>query len=664
MLTSQISLFSNLEPLQDGIIYSRDASTEEIKQFIQRWSVAKEFALDIETYGREENDPLDPWKGRIRTIQIGLKSGECLIADLGGWDDDRDAFTGRLEKLGFFQELKRSIQSKFKWLVGHNLVFDLQWLIHTYGYKPWRCADTMILSQLYWAGIEPYRHSLKAVCERLGIGIDKEQQRSDWGFELTNEQLNYAGNDVKVLFEVWGQLGAMCVEAGLTQSVNTEFKALPAFAEMNVYGFPADEQLLDEITNIYQDAANGLAKRFNETFPDLTVDDNRKLPPAIKEKLGINVSNSDKNALNPHRDNPVISSLLSTRSIGAYLDYLANMKLAYRDGAIRGGFRQNAPQGRGRSTSGKTNGIPSVNLQNPPNPSKACPEVAALKLPPIRSIFRPEPGYKLLVVDLSAAHARIAAETTQDELFIASYIDNVDVHAIVASKLSYLVGKFWTREDISRIRKGDSDDAKLAISLRNTAKNVFYGWLNGAGIAKTAETIRIGGYECDKEFAESILKLLGESFPGIKTYHDQVKISLKQNIKQFEGCKMPYTWATGLSGRRVYLPVWPTNDKGYGGAKPTDALMVAWMTVEADAVKMACHLVRRKADQHPEWGLRLVNICHDELNAVCREEHAEEAAKAVWMSMQTSLAYFVRAIPVVEDPFKAESVICSNWSEK
>lgn len=699
MLTHQPSLLFNNAPLNSGIIYSPTASDEVILTFIAAWSIATAVAVDIETYGEGETDGLDPWKGFIRTIQVGLRDGRCLIADLGGWEDDHTACHARLESLGFFAQLKTTIESKQQWTIGHNLSFDLHWLIKLYGYRPWKCADTMLLSQIYWAGIEQYRHSLKAVCERLGLEIDKTQQTSNWGWPLNNEQLNYAAYDTTVLFRVWKKLGVMCEEAGLSNTCHAEFGALPAFAEMSVYGFPADHAILENVLQQYQEAAEQLAKPFNETFPDLSVDDcarvkskatadqtqslftksetpewlelkreyaegQAKLVKAIREKLGIKVEKTDKEALNPHRSHPVISSLLATRSIGAYLDYLNNCKLAYRDGAIRGGYRQCAPQGRGRSTSGKSNGVPSVNLQNPPNPTKACPEVAALNLPKVRSLFRPPAGYKLLVVDYSAAHARIAAETTKDDLFRASYISGIDVHAIVASKLSALVDKHWTKEQISTIRKQKDADGELATTLRNIAKNVFYGWLNGAGAKKTAATVEIGGFRCTVDFATEIIELLQASFPGVKQYHDRVKRILRTEKVWFEGCKLPYTWAVGLSGRRVFLPIWEAKEGGYGGAKPTDAVMVAWMTVEADSIKTAMHQIRLASEQHPEWGLRLCNINHDELNAICKEEHAEAAGYAVWLAMQSSLAYFVRSIPVYEDPYSAKAVVCNDWSEK
>jgi len=55
---------------------------------------------------------------------------------------------------------------------------------------------------------------------------------------------------------------------------------------------------------------------------------------------------------------------------------------------------------------------------------------------------------------------------------------------------------------------------------------------------------------------------------------------------------------------------------------------------------------------------------HDELNAICKTEYAEAAGKAVWLAMQSSLAYFVRSIPAYEDPYNPKNVVCNDWSEK
>ena len=684
---NQQSIFAIVEtPLPEWLRVDMRCGNPEIKAFIKQWVNARMFALDIETYSNTDttDGALDPWLGEIRLVQIGLRDGSVMIFDLGGYDDDREAIAQRLTKLGFFDALKQTVSSKRQRTIGHNLNFDLGWILHKFGIAPWYVGDTMLMSQIYWAGISTYRHSLKATAGRLGIEIDKTEQTSNWGFPLVSSQLLYAGLDVRNLFPVYLELAKLCEVDGLLPSVNAEFAALPAFVEMMETGMPVDEPTLDDVLAKYKTAYETISAPFFAAFPGYSIHETAtaksagredgNLIAALGKRLGIHVEKCDKDALGPYRDNPIIGSLLAAKSAKAYVNYLQGVKDSLRDCAVRGGYRQCAPQGRGRSTSGggdgetesstgatKT-GVPSVNLQNPPNPTKMCAELRGLDLPSVRSIFRAPPGYAMGGTDYSAAHARIAAQTTKDKAFIASYNDDIDIHCVVAAKLSWLVGKRWTESQLTKIRKEKTDDGGLATRLRNTAKNVFYGWLNGAGAAKTAETIGLGGYPCELDFAKEVISLLNDAFPGIKAYHDAIKKLIKLNPVFFTGCKLPYVGVAGISGRRVWLPVWPTNDKGYGGAKPTDALMVAWMTVESDAKKMAMGLVRIEAEKHPEWKLRLINDCHDELDWISLEEYFNDAGAAVWLAMQSALAYFVTVISVCEGPFEP-SEPTHSWDE-
>ena len=671
------------QPLLPGICVAHE-DPAGAKELIGAWKRCKAFGFDIETYGLSDDAPLDPWLGRIRLIQVGLPDGRSLIADLGGWDDDREALNDVLSGLGFWETLKERLFCRNTFTVGHNLKFDLGWVFKLYGYRANKCADTMILSQIYWAGIQPYRHSLKDVAARLGFDVDKSQQKSAWGEKLTTNQLNYAATDVQVVLKMWRMLGKLCLDEGLKNTAIAEMAALPAFAEMEIRGFPVNRERLDELLVEYQEAHDLLAAPFAKLFPDASVDDHKKLPRLLKERLGIEVDKADKDALNPHRHIAEISSLLSTRSIGAYIDYLKNIERSYRDGRVRGGYRQCAPAGRGRSTSGSgekkeagqkdkpSRGIPSLNLQNPPNPSKACAEVAALDLPPVREVFQAPPGKKLLVVDLSAAHARIAVQVIQEPALIASYLEDLDIHGIVASKLSELIGKNWSQADIEKVRKqkdaqGEpTADAALATKCRNTAKNVYYGWQNGAGKAKTAETVRVAGFQADDEFAAGLIDLLRARFPKVAEFHERIKKQLKTNQKEFPGTNngLKYTPVVDISGRRVWLPVWPKSDNNHGGAKPTDAYMCNWMGVEATSVKTAMHLIREAEFEHPEWGLELINNCHDELNCLVNEEFAEEAGYVVWASMQAALGQWVTVIPAYAKPYAADDVVCDTWSEK
>jgi DNA polymerase I len=131
--------------------------------------------------------------------------------------------------------------------VAHNALFDLGFL-SCLGFVPGKMADTMILSQLLYAGskVEPLKrgqtsHSLDSVVEReLGLGLDKTPQSSDWGGTLTPEMIEYAAKDVEVLLPLYEVLKAKIGEANLTHVAEIEHRALPAMVWMSSAGVPID----------------------------------------------------------------------------------------------------------------------------------------------------------------------------------------------------------------------------------------------------------------------------------------------------------------------------------------------------------------------------------------------------------------------------------------
>ena len=87
----QSSLFSVLPdstPLDPSIVLwgdpRWDAAIAELEE-------AQVIGFDLETFGPNPEDGLNPWKGEIRLIGAGLPSGLSLVADLGAAHEDRRA---------------------------------------------------------------------------------------------------------------------------------------------------------------------------------------------------------------------------------------------------------------------------------------------------------------------------------------------------------------------------------------------------------------------------------------------------------------------------------------------------------------------------------------------------------------------------------------------
>jgi DNA polymerase-1 len=145
--------------------------------------------LDTETTG------LDPLVERVRLIQIATADGVYLI-DVFALAD------ARAELADLFAALAGAE------VVGHNLLFDLQFL-RRLGFIPGKVHDTMLASQVLHAGRDDENggrlgHKLVDIARReLGLTLDKAEQTSDWSeAELTDEQLRYAATDAAVLLSL------------------------------------------------------------------------------------------------------------------------------------------------------------------------------------------------------------------------------------------------------------------------------------------------------------------------------------------------------------------------------------------------------------------------------------------------------------------------------
>ena len=84
------------------------------------------------------------------------------------------------------------------------------------------------------------KHGLKdLITELVGIDLDKTSQSSDWGSErnLSQEQINYAANDVKYLIEAMQKLKIILKREGRYELAKNCFKAIPIHSELDIAHF-------------------------------------------------------------------------------------------------------------------------------------------------------------------------------------------------------------------------------------------------------------------------------------------------------------------------------------------------------------------------------------------------------------------------------------------
>ena len=186
-------------------------------------------ALDVETYGSGK-DALNPFRGEIRLLTLAIPDHIWLID---------------LKAVGYdLGPLKPALGASL--IVGHNIKFDLLWLLVKCGMRVQRTFCTMTAARLLHAGTN-YPCGLGGVVDHyLEIKLNKDLSRSDWGRDqLTPDQIKYSVADVAHLHRLKSVLEAELEEAGLTKVACLEMDLLPVVVDMESAGFAVDRARLE-----------------------------------------------------------------------------------------------------------------------------------------------------------------------------------------------------------------------------------------------------------------------------------------------------------------------------------------------------------------------------------------------------------------------------------
>ena len=222
-------------------------------EYLHTLQNATTIAFDCETTG------LQPKFGGLRLLQLAALDREPVIIDC--WDLSDDDWVTVEE---FFAQ-------KRYWLA-HNAVFDLGWLQEHEIYPEGDVLCTMLASRILTNGMPNVKHGLQHVVKRyLKEEISKEEQKSDWSGELTEEQMYYAAKDVAVLIELDGPINQRMAEANLHHAWFLECKALPAMAQLWRTGLPFDRKSLEmlqrELSLEHQERGREFLLSLDEALP-------------------------------------------------------------------------------------------------------------------------------------------------------------------------------------------------------------------------------------------------------------------------------------------------------------------------------------------------------------------------------------------------------------
>src|SRR5882672_677773 len=310
--------------------YQIIASAAELRRAVDELSQKHAVGLDTET------TELDPYIGRLRLIQ--LASVDCVyIVDLNRFA------AGDMKQSEALAPLRQLFTTPRPIKIAHNAKFDAKFIKYNLGVDIVGLFDTLLASQLVSAGDIEERHGLDTVATRyLNESVDKTERLSNWNFELSEAQLEYAARDAAILLPLRERLIERLKSDSLVKCAQLEFECVMTVADIELAGFFMHKERWLEQLSVVEKRRAELAEQLQVVLAeessqgslfgghereDINLDSHQQLTQALN-RLGIPVPESTRNSkLQPlAAQYPVIETLLEYRTVQkALTSYGQNM---------------------------------------------------------------------------------------------------------------------------------------------------------------------------------------------------------------------------------------------------------------------------------------------------------------------------------------------------
>jgi DNA polymerase I len=581
---------------------------EGLRRAVAELSNKHAIGLDTET------TELDPYVGRLRLIQLATPDF-VYIVDLNQFANLDLKLSEELRPLRQLMSAQRPIK------IAHNAKFDAKFIKYNFGVDLGGVFDTLLASQLVSAGYLDERHGLEAIAARyLNEAVDKSERLSNWEFELSESQLQYAARDAAVLIPLRDKLIERIKSLDLVRCAQLEFECVMPVVDLELAGFFMNkERWLEqlgiveknraEIANELQEMlGEGVAQAslFGPPRANINLDSQQQVTDALN-RLGIPLPDSTRNwKLQPlAAQYPVVAKLLEYRTMQkALTSYGENMTefINPKTGRLHADFRQiGAPTGRFACTN--------PNIQQVPHATE------------YRRCFTGQPDDRRLVIaDYSQIELRILAEFSGDQGFIDAFNSGADLHRVTAGQVFNVAPDQVTREQ------------------RDFAKRLNFGVVYGIGAQRFSMMTGLGVTE-----AEDVLRRYFATYRGLDAY-------LRESANRAVSEKQARTG----SGRLVRFNFDPA-DRQQVSMTQRNGKNAPIQGTSADILKRALRLL---SDELHNTSADIVNIIHDEIVVEVDEGESEEVAKKVEHLMCAAGEEYLQTVPV-----KVESQIAREWTK-
>ena len=588
--------------------YQLIKTADELRRAVEDLSTRQAIGVDTET------TDLDPYLARLRLIQLATADG-VYIVDLNQFGADDLKLTEAMAPLRRLFSSPRPIK------IAHNAKFDAKFIKYNLGVDVVGLFDTLLASQLVSAGDIEERHGLEAIAGRyLNEAVDKSERLSNWEFELSEAQLQYAARDAAVLIPLREKLIDRIKSAGLIQCAQLEFECVMPVVDLELAGFFMDRQRWLEQLAIVEERRAELANELQEMLGEgvaqaslfgppranINLDSQQQVTEAMN-RLGIPLPDSTRNwKLQPlAAQYPIVAKLLEYRTMQKALTSYGQNMIEFinpKTGRLHADFRQiGAPTGRFSCTN--------PNIQQVPHAFE------------YRRCFKGHPaGRRLVIADYSQIELRILAEFSGDEGFIKAFRSGSDLHRVTAAQVFNV--------SVDQVSK----------EQRDFAKRLNFGVVYGIGAPRFS---MMTGLEVSE--AENVLRKYFATYRGLDTY---LRESASRAVNDKEA-------RTG-SGRLVKFNYDPS-DRQQVSMTQRNGKNAPIQGTSADILKRALRLLN---DELRDTSGQIVNIIHDEIVVEVDEAEAPDVAQRVERAMITAGEEYLQTVPVV-----VETQIATEWTK-
>lgn len=419
--------------------------------------------------------------------------------------------------------------------IGQNFLYDCQYFHRFWGCVPKNVYDTMIGAHSVYSNMRKGLDFLSSMYAQDHVYWKDEIK--EWDPTIGERQYwTYNCKDACLTWEIWPEIVKVFMDENFGEHPWFQQDLFfPALRMMN-RGIRIDtgqrQMLRQELVIASQDRQEKLnfvaghelnprspAQLSKFFYSDLGI-------PGVKNLTGDSLTtNSPAMALIAEREpllKPVCQLIVELRSIGVFLSTFIDAKLD-SDGRMRCSFSVAGPTTYRLSSSENAFGS-GMNLQNiPVMEKKKIQSDSYVKLPNIRKLFIPDPGFTFFDMDLDRADLQVVVWEADDAFLKKALNDDLDMHCLNACDIFDIKGIPY--EELRETHPNYKDHrGRIGEANRGKSKAGVHATNYGVGDRKLAQTLGITQHEAARFRA----RWFG-AHPGIKRWH----LRTQDNVSRF-----------------------------------------------------------------------------------------------------------------------------------